>query len=150
MLKSPAQSLHLKYPISSTWEFTLNDSEVIKGEIYCTDPVAAIVVVKDQLGDVSLISVASIQESKQVNEASSDQVKMAAENMTHTKKVLEEREKRAIRLAQESLKRLNPKVSEKIKVDSIPCSWSSLCWYILVNLGITKRSNCVWSPLQGM
>ena len=127
MLKSPAQSLHLKYPISSTWEFTLNDSEVIKGEIYCTDPVAAIVVVKDQLGDVSLISVGSIQESKQVNEASSDQVKMAAENMTHTKKVLEEREKRAIRLAQESLKRLNPKVSEKIKVDSIPCSWSSLC-----------------------
>lgn len=86
---------------------------MIKGEIYCTDPIADVVVVQDALKDVRMIAAASITSSKQVSEASTDaQDKLTAnDNMVHSKRALEEREKRAIRMAQDSLKNLNPKVS---------------------------------------
>lgn len=109
--KSQQQVLHSKYPISSTWEFTLGNDEKVKGEIYCTDPIAELVVLQDQLNDIRIVSVANIRDSKQLNEASKEQLEVAASNMAHTKKALEEREKRAIRLAQESLRHLNPNVS---------------------------------------
>ena len=109
--KSQQPTLHTKYPISSTWEFTLENGDKIQGQIYCTDPIAEIVVLQDQLNDIRMVTVASIRDSKQVSEASKEQLQMAMENMAHTKKALEEREKRAIRLAQESIKHLNPNVS---------------------------------------
>jgi hypothetical protein len=104
--------LYSKYPISSQWEFTLMNGDVVKGEIYCTDPVADVVVVQDALRDVRIIATASISASKQVSEASVNvQPKLpSTESLLHSKKALEEREKRAIRLAQDSLKHLNPKV----------------------------------------
>jgi hypothetical protein len=107
--------LYTKYPISSQWEFTLTNGETIKGEVYCTDPLADIVVLQDQLNnDIRIVAVSSISQSKQIKEASADALQQAASSannsVVHTKKALEEREKRAIRLAQESLKHLNPKV----------------------------------------
>ena len=109
-----SSGLHAKYPISSQWEFKLKNGDVVKGEIYCTDPVAEVVVLQDALKDIRMLSVASISESKQVSEASADaQEKLATgNNVVHAKKALEEREKRAIRIAQDSLKHLNPKVRE--------------------------------------
>ena len=109
-----SSGLHAKYPISSQWEFKLKNGDVVKGEIYCTDPVAEVVVIQDALKDIRMLSVASISESKHVSEASADaQEKLATgNNVVHAKKALEEREKRAIRIAQDSLKHLNPKVRE--------------------------------------
>jgi hypothetical protein len=105
-------SLYSKYPISSQWEFTLTNDDVVKGEIYCTDTVSDVVVVQDTSRDVRIIAAASIAASKQVSEAAiHKQPKLSSkESILHSKKALEERERRAIRIAQESLKHLNPKV----------------------------------------
>jgi hypothetical protein len=104
-------SLYSQYPITSSWELTLNDGEVVKGQVYCTDPTASIVVLQDPTAnDIRMVSVASIQTSKRIQEATKSQIDVAATEISHTKKALEEREKRAIKLAQESLRHLNPKV----------------------------------------
>lgn len=107
--------LYTRYPISSQWEFTLTNGETVKGDVYCTDPLADVVVLQDQqLNDIRIVSVSAISQSKQIKEASAEALQQAASSannsVVHTKKALEEREKRAIRLAQESLKHLNPKV----------------------------------------
>lgn len=107
-----AASLHSRYPITSSWELTLHGGEVVKGQVYCTDPTASIVVLQDPtVNDIRMVSVASIQESKRIQEATKSQAELTATEISHTKKALEEREKRAIKLAQESLRHLNPKVS---------------------------------------
>jgi hypothetical protein len=106
--KNPQLSLHARYPIKSAWEFHLHNGEIIKGEVYCTDPLAGIVVIHDQLGEVRMVSVTTVKESNQLQEAPNEPI--ASSNVTHVKKILEEREKRAIRLAQESLRHINPKV----------------------------------------
>lgn len=106
-------SLYLRYPITSSWELTLHDGEVVKGQVYCTDPTASIVVLQDPASnDIRMVTVSSIQESKRLQEANKSQVGPTASEISHTKKILEEREKRAIKLAQESLKHLNPKVGK--------------------------------------
>jgi hypothetical protein len=97
--KMSGEPLHSLYPMTSKWEFTLKNGDKISGEIYCTDPVSDLVVVQEQT-DIRMISVASIQASKLLSEASGDIPKLAS-SMAHSKKALEEKEKRAIRLAQE-------------------------------------------------
>mmetsp|Transcript_49869 Transcript_49869/g.55680 ORF Transcript_49869/g.55680 Transcript_49869/m.55680 type:complete len:207 (+) Transcript_49869:106-726(+) len=117
---SLSQPLHLKYPISSQWEFKLNTGELVKGEVYCTDPVADLVILQDsQNNDIRMISITSIKGATPDKDvAASAAVTALACDMkkidtVHIMKVLEEREKRAIRLAQESLKHLNPKAPPK-------------------------------------
>ena len=129
---SPQQPLYIKYPISSQWEFKLNNGETVQGEIYCTDQVADLIILQDSTNnDIRMISVTSIinGETQQITENNNgsdieedDAIEKAATATTttkkvdivHSKKVLDEREKRAIRLAQESLKHLNPKVRTTI------------------------------------
>lgn len=112
--QSSDQALHDRYPMSSKWEFTLKNGEKVSGEVYCTDLVSNVIALQQSM-DVRMISVGSIEESKLVGEASSDSAKIVG-NLTHTKKILEEREKRAVRLAEESLRHLNPKASPKGQV----------------------------------
>jgi small nuclear ribonucleoprotein (snRNP)-like protein len=108
---SSQQPLYEKYPISSQWEFKLKNGESVKGEVYCTDPIAEIVVIQDSENDIRMISLSSIEgESRKEDDSTIEQKKI---DTVHVKKVLEEREKRAIRLAQESLKHLNPKAPPK-------------------------------------
>ena len=128
---SPQQPLYIKYPISSQWEFKLNNGETVQGEIYCTDQVADLIILQDSTNnDIRMISVTSIiigGETQQITENNNgsdieedDAIEKVATATTkkvdivHSKKVLDEREKRAIRLAQESLKHLNPKVRTTI------------------------------------
>ena len=129
---SPQQPLYIKYPISSQWEFKLNNGETVQGEIYCTDQVADLIILQDSTNnDIRMISVTSIitGETQQITENNNgsdieedDAIEKAATvtattkkvDIVHSKKVLDEREKRAIRLAQESLKHLNPKVRTTI------------------------------------
>mmetsp|Transcript_93182 Transcript_93182/g.269136 ORF Transcript_93182/g.269136 Transcript_93182/m.269136 type:complete len:177 (+) Transcript_93182:219-749(+) len=111
MAADTSTSLYSKYPMSSAWELTLKDGEVVKGQVYCTDPVAGIVVLQEA-SDIRMVSVSSIQESKRTKEAAKEQEPTPTE-ISHTKKILEEREKRAIKLAQESLRHLNAKATPK-------------------------------------
>ncbi len=107
---SSQQPLYAKYPISSQWEFTLKDGQSLKGEVYCTDPVADLVILQDSQNDIRMISVSSIDSASR-DEANEDPtIEQKKFEAVHSKKALEEREKRAIRMAQESLKHLNPKV----------------------------------------
>lgn len=107
---SSQQPLYVKYPISSQWEFTLKNGESVKGEVYCTDPVADLVILQDAQNDIRMISVASIDAAAR-DEANEDAtIEPKKVEAVHAKKALEEREKRAIRMAQESLRHLNPKV----------------------------------------
>ena len=107
---SSQQPLYAKYPISSQWEFTLKDGQSVKGEVYCTDPVADLVILQDSKNDIRMISVSSIDAAAR-DEANEDMtIEQKKVEAVHAKKALEEREKRAIRMAQESLKHLNPKV----------------------------------------
>ena len=101
----------MQYPVSSTWEFTLSNDEIVKGEVYCTDPVSEQIVLQDQLNDIRMVSISGIRDSKQVEEATEDA--SIPGNMTHSRKALEERERRAIRLAEESFKHINPKVCDR-------------------------------------
>lgn len=106
--------MHSQYPITSSWEFTLQNGEVVKGQVYCTDPISNIVVLQDHsLKNITMVSMSSVQKSKQLQEATTRVVEPSATEITHTKKALLEREKRAIKMAQESLLRLNPKASPK-------------------------------------
>jgi hypothetical protein len=112
-----AQPLYSKYPISSQWEFTLKNGDTVKGEVYCTDPVADLVVIQDPLKDIRMISLASINKSRQVSEASAEaqqNVALSTNNLVHAKRSLEERERKATRLAQDRLKNLNLKVSTEL------------------------------------
>ena len=118
---SSSTSLYSKYAISSAWELTLQDGEVVKGQVYCADPGAGIVVLQ-AVTDIRIVSVASIRDAKRTQEATKTPEPTATE-ITHTKKALEEREKRAIKLAQESIRHLNPKVGD---VDSDGVSTNQL------------------------
>lgn len=68
---SPQQPLYIKYPISSQWEFKLNNGETVQGEIYCTDQVADLIILQDSTNnDIRMISVTSIinGETQQITE----------------------------------------------------------------------------------
>jgi hypothetical protein len=129
---SSQQPLYAKYPISSQWEFTLKDGQSVKGEVYCTDAVADLVILQDsQNNDIRMISVSSIDAASR-DEANEDTtIEHKKVEAVHAKKAMEEREKRAIRMAQESLKHLNPKVrrnkviSHATTIKSIPFSRNS-------------------------
>lgn len=87
------------YPATSKWEFSLQNGDKVNGEVYCTDPISGLVVLVDR-GDIRLVTAGSIQESKLIEKASAPTIQLRG-NMMHTKKALEEREKRGVRLAQE-------------------------------------------------
>ena len=98
--------------MSSQWEFKLTDGQSLKGEVYCADQDSDLVVLQDAEGNISMVSVAMIESAVSTNVATTIEAAMPAE-ASHLKKTLEDREKRAIRMAQESLKHLNPKVRRK-------------------------------------
>lgn len=116
-----------KYPMTSEWEFTLEDDECIRGKVYCTDAASGVVVLYDPTtSDIQIVSAASVRESKQLQEASSNPAESVASDVSHTRKILEERERRAIKLAQESLRHLNPKVSK------------GYCFFVVVTCDISR------------
>eukprot|EP00934_Nitzschia_sp_Nitz4_P005405 Nitzschia sp. Nitz4//scaffold2_size372955//91116//91931//NITZ4_000386-RA/size372955-augustus-gene-0.409-mRNA-1//-1//CDS//3329546665//5395//frame0 len=105
--------LHSQYPITSSWEFTLQTGDVVKGQVYCTDPVSNVVVLQDpSLKTITMVSLGSVKSKKKVQDATTPAERLAVDLMPN-RKALEEREKRALKMAQESLKRLNPKASPK-------------------------------------
>ena len=113
--------LSVRYPVNSSWEFTLPNDEIAAGTVYCTDEVSQIVVLQKALVhstltfEVRMVQVASIKKEKLVcssteNSTNSD-MSMSKPLPVVQKKVLEEREKRAIKLAEESFLHINQNVS---------------------------------------
>jgi hypothetical protein len=124
-------SIAEQFPINSLQQFTLQPSEVVTGRVYCTDEATQTVVLQKSLtyttlsSEIRIISVSSIVQSKVLFEQEpgangsdandDDFVAARATPVTQPlpiiqKKVLEERERRSIRLAEESLRHINPKV----------------------------------------
>jgi len=113
VVSSTQMSLYAKYPISSHWEFKLKNGQFLKGEVYCTDPVSDLVVVQDSEKSIQMVSVSMIDTATRDETNEDTTIEQSTMEVVHAKKALEEREKRAIRMAQESLKHLNPKAEPK-------------------------------------
>ena len=120
------QPLYLQYPVGSTWDFTLKsgDDNVIAGAtVYCTDEVSDTVMVQKALTHTTLATEVRILQSSHILKAIRSATKDDGESSTLEaailsqplpkiqKKALEDRERRAIRLAEDSFRHINQKVS---------------------------------------
>ena len=138
--------LSLRYPVNSTWEFTLQpNEEIADGTVYCTDETSQMIVLQKSLAhttltfEVRMVQVASIMKEKLVSSSAEND---AAGGDTYSskplpvvdRKVLEEREKRALRLAEESFRHINQNVS-----DSPPY----LRWYLHPALATESLTACL-------
>ena len=89
----------------------MTGDEVIRGQIYCTDATSGVVVLHDpNANEIQVLSTATIEESKKIQDHPIDMVETPPSDISHTKRALDERERRAVKLAEESLRHLNPKV----------------------------------------
>jgi hypothetical protein len=110
------------------------NNEVVQGLVYCTDEISNSIVLKKSLNYTTLASEirvinASCIKSKKIIAAQAPKSRMdgAAADIQEiaialpnvTKKSIEEREKRAIMLAQESLKHINQKVRRSFSSKSL-------------------------------
>lgn len=116
--------LFLQYKVNSIVELTLApNSEVVRGLVYCTDDVSNSIVLKKSLvhttlaSEIRIINAASVTSKKVIMEEApataqegetAEELALPLPNVS--KKALEEREKRAIRLAEESFSHINEKV----------------------------------------
>ena len=124
---SASAPLSETYPVNSILELTLSPGdEKVQGLVYCTDQISNSIVLKKSLNYTTLASEirvvnASCVKSKKViaaeapqnrngdsNEEEVQEVAMPLPNVT--KKSIDEREKRAVMLAEESFKHINQKV----------------------------------------
>eukprot|EP00525_Craspedostauros_australis_P012318 CAMPEP_0198110128 /NCGR_PEP_ID=MMETSP1442-20131203/2165_1 /TAXON_ID= /ORGANISM="Craspedostauros australis, Strain CCMP3328" /LENGTH=176 /DNA_ID=CAMNT_0043766071 /DNA_START=208 /DNA_END=734 /DNA_ORIENTATION=- len=105
--------LDVQYPVCSTWDIVLRNDDKVRGEIYTVDPVSGFIFVKDKLKELRMINVRFIKSSKKVKDASAEDTKALSASMktVFTKRALEEREKRALRLAEETFRNTNTKAS---------------------------------------
>jgi protein LSM12 len=125
-----------RFPINSLQQITLlPNHEVVTGRVYCTDEMTRTVVLQKALTyttlscEIRIIAVNNILNAQQLPEKGTTTSGENGNNKDATddidtvratplmqplpiiqKKVLEERERRAIRLAEESLRHINPKV----------------------------------------
>ena len=124
---SASAPLSETYPVNSILELTLSPGdEKVQGLVYCTDQISNSIVLKKSLNYTTLASEirvvnASCVKSKKViaaeapqnrngdsNEEEVQEIAMPLPNVT--KKSIDEREKRAVMLAEESFKHINQKV----------------------------------------
>jgi len=119
--------LSVRYPVNSTWEFTLPNDEVAAGTVYCTDEVSQTVVLQKSLAhttltfEVHMVQVASIQKEKLVSSSTENSSSNNVEGAPLSKplpvvqkKVLEERERKASKLAEERYRHINQNVSYRL------------------------------------
>jgi hypothetical protein len=127
------QPLVVQYPVNSVWEFTLQpNQDTISGRVYCTDETSQIVVLQKALihttlaCEIQMVNVASIVQAKSLpdNEVTLEVAPLSQPLPKIQKKALEERERRAIRLAEDSFKHINQKVRILCPVD-YEAIWSS-------------------------
>jgi hypothetical protein len=109
-----------RFPVNSIQEITLTSGESVSGRVYCTDEMSGSIVLQKALvhttlaSEIRIISVDYITKSVELKEEDyAGHVKPIPLNNALPKiqkKALEDRERRAIRLAEESLRHINDKV----------------------------------------
>jgi len=111
-----------RYPVNTLWEMTLENQETVSGRVYCTDDFSQSVVLQKPLvhttlaADVRIVHASSIVKAERLEEnepqqSSSDAgIPLSRPLPRIHKKTLEDREKKAIRQAEESFKHINQKV----------------------------------------
>lgn len=119
-------SLSETYPVNSIMELTLSPGdEVVQGLVYCTDQISNSIVLKKSLNyttlasDIRVVNASCVKAKKVIaakapknrdgDDGEEQEIAMPLPNVT--KKSIDEREKRAIRLAEESFKHINQKAS---------------------------------------
>lgn len=118
-----------KYPVASSWEFQLVSDEVVSGRIYCTDEATQTIVLQTDLTYTTLASELRLINSSAVSRSTSRPGDTASTLGAFPlpkvqKKTLEEREKKAIRMAEASLRNINQKVCLPFAlVVRIFCAW---------------------------
>jgi hypothetical protein len=111
------QRLEQRFPVHSSWEMTLTSKETVTGRIYCTDEVSQTVVLQSALTHTTLATEMRIINASAIVRAVAQKKKeedgvvpLSVQLPKVQKKALEERERRAIRMAEESLRHINQKV----------------------------------------
>lgn len=125
---SKPQRLETRFPVHSAWKFTLSPSdETVRGRIYCTDEASQMVALQTALThttlatDMRIIHAASIAKAVEIKktaekngeeEDDEDEISLPVTTPLPKvqKKALEDRERKAVRLAEESLRHINQKV----------------------------------------
>lgn len=116
------QPLYLQYPVNSLWEITLSTGETVSGTVYCTDEVSNTVFLQKNLTHTTLATELRVVHASQIARSKSlppeqgggDQSSQSAPLPKIQKKALEEREKKAIRMAEESFRHINEKVRKEL------------------------------------
>ena len=169
--KQPA--LCARYPANTSWEISLSTGETVTGTVYCTDEVSNTVFLQKHLTHTTLatelrvVHASQISRSKHLvdNKESGDESSSLLGDLPKVqKKALEEREKRAIRMAEDSFRHINEKVRAirmnlmaklhwlfrrpKIRRSSSrPLTiWNSLC----TSAGFTRGAGCFRSFTEGL
>mmetsp|Transcript_12845 Transcript_12845/g.24113 ORF Transcript_12845/g.24113 Transcript_12845/m.24113 type:complete len:195 (+) Transcript_12845:474-1058(+) len=156
------------YSANSILELTLSpNDEVVQGLVYCTDEISNSIVLKKSLNyttlasEIRVINASCVKTKKIIAARAPDsrtdgvtgevqEVAIALPNVT--KKSIEEREKRAIMLAQESLKHINQKAStegqivfERLLKACNEVKWNGESIIVLNNIRVDppyKGENC--------
>ena len=110
--------LYLQFPANSSWEISLTSGETVTGTVYCTDEVSNTIFLQKNLTHTTLatelfiLHAAQITQQKALEEKNDngDEAMVLGNLPKVQKKVLEEREKKAIRMAEESFRHINQKV----------------------------------------
>ena len=117
---APPGMLAQRFPVNSLQELTLSNGESVAGRVYCTDEATGSIVLQKSLvhttlaSEIRIVAVDSVTKSSVLTEESQASA-VAPTPLTQAlpkiqKKALEEREQRAIRLAEERLRHINQKV----------------------------------------
>lgn len=131
--RKKALPLYEAYPVNSILELTLSpDKEVVKGLVYCTDEISRTIVLKRSsvhttlASEIQVVNADTVLEKKDLTAANNskrngaeksgkgennidDDLALPLPNVS--KKTVEERERRAIKLAEEGLRHINPKAT---------------------------------------
>jgi hypothetical protein len=134
------RSLNDEYPVNSVMEITINPTnEKLTGLVYCTDDISNTVVLKKSVNyttlssDIWVLNVDSVSEKRVVvkeapatskesgngsgNDAGGeDVIELAMPLLNVSRESIEKREKRAIKLAEDSFKHINQKASPEGQV----------------------------------
>jgi hypothetical protein len=123
-VRQQQQRLETRFPVNAHFKLTLSSEETVQGSIYCTDEVSQTVALQTSLThttlacDMRIIHAPSIIKAvevikKAVADAAVEEegaLLLSATLPKIQRKVLEERERKAIRMAEESLRHINQKV----------------------------------------
>lgn len=120
---SSSRFLHERFPVNTVWDLTLESEEVVQGRVYCTDEASRTVVIQKPLThttlaqDVRIINAERIlhavshEEDSETAKAMGEPTPLSSPLPKLQKKALDEKEKKAIRTAEESLRHINQKAT---------------------------------------